>query len=85
MLITGGVDESRLSSVEIFDPSNPSLTCTLPDMTVARYEHAAVGHTVCGGGAGLLTCETLNVRQWTVSHSLQQKRAHHVMWQSPSP
>ena len=48
MLITGG-SSSFQSSVEIFDPSNPSLTCSLPDMTVTRYEHAAAGMTVCGG------------------------------------
>ena len=82
MLITGKY------SVEIFDPSNPSLTCSLPDMTVSRIEHAAAGITVCGGddyfGNVGQSCETLDGRQWTVTHKLQQKREHHEMWQSPS-
>ena len=86
MLITGGWDEDiKWSSAEIFDPSNPSLTCNLPNMTVARSYHAAVGRTVCGGGGdGLQTCETLDNRQWKVSHILQEERWIHVMWQSPS-
>ena len=87
MLITGGHDESTLSSVEIFDPNNPSLTCTLPNMTVTRDFHAAVAMTVCGGdhyGDVSQSCETLDGQQWTVSQQLQQKRENHVMWQSPS-
>ena len=87
MLITGGYDEDdRLSSVEIFDPSNPSFSCQLSNMTVARAGHAAVGTTVCGGWGydSIQTCETLNDGQWQVSHSLQEKRVDHVMWQSPS-
>ena len=88
LLIIGGKDgDNILSSVEIFDPSNQSLTCTLPNMTVARNGHAAVGLTVCGGwdgNDGLQTCETLVGQQWTESHRLQQKRQDHVMWQSPS-
>ena len=88
MLITGGSDgNNRLSSVEIFDPNNPSLTCSLPDMTVTREHHAAVGMTVCGGNNykdGSQSCETLDGQQWTVTHQLEQKRWAHVMWQSPS-
>ena len=88
MLITGGWNDdnrlARLSTVEMFDPSNPSFSCQLPNMTVARQDHAAVGRTVCGGrGNGEHTCETLDNGQWQVSHNLQQGRQGHVMWQSP--
>ena len=86
MLITGGYDGShRLSSVEIFEPDNLSLTCTLPDMTVARYYHAAVAMTVCGGdhyGDVSQSCETFDGKQWRVTYQLQQNRENHVMWQS---
>ena len=85
MLITGGWGDGRLSSVEIFDPDNPSLSCQLPNMTVGRNSHAAVGRTVCGGyEEGLKTCETLENGQWQVSHGLDQYTAEHEMWQSPS-
>ena len=87
MLITGGDSRSnRLSSVEIFDPSNPSLTCTLPDMTVARHEHAGVGMTMCGGAkGGRQSCEMFDGQQWVRSHSLlQEYRIGHVMWKSPN-
>ena len=84
LLITGGYDGGRLSNVEMFDPSNPSLVCNLPDMTVARYDHASVGGLVCGGWGGLDSCEELSGAKWRVSHSLQQKRIYHVMWQTPS-
>ena len=58
MLITGGWGDGRLSSVEIFDPNNLSLSCQLPNMTVGRNSHAAVGRTVCGGyEEGLKTCD----------------------------
>ena len=85
MLITGGYDGDSLSSVEIFNPSNPSFSCQLPNMTVTRSQHTAVGRTVCGGYRdGEQTCETLDNGQWQVSHRLQQRRDGHVMWQSPS-
>ena len=86
MLITGGYDGDSLSSVEIFNPSNPSFSCQLPNMTVARWYHAAVGRTVCGSWRddGGQTCETLDNGQWQVSHNLQQWRYNPVMWQSPS-
>ena len=54
-------------------------------MTVTRSQHTAVGRTVCGGYRdGEQTCETLDNGQWQVSHTLQQRRTRHVMWQSPS-
>ena len=89
MLITGGKDGSSLSSVEIFDPSNPSVTCPLPDMTSTRYDHAGVGMTMCGadidGGDGFQSCEMFDGQQWTESHSLQSLvRFGHVMWKSPN-
>ena len=86
ILITGGYEsrDDELSTVEMFDPSIPSFSCQLPNMTVARSSHAAVGSTVCGGGGGEKTCETLDNGQWQVSHTLQQERWSHVMWQSPS-
>ena len=94
MLITGGrtlktgtSERTDLSSVEIFDPSNPSLTCTLPNMNATRFYHSAVGMTVCGDdeyGDGSQTCETLDGQQWTFSHQLQQERAGHVMWLLPN-
>ena len=95
MLITGGkilktgtYERTDLSSVEIFDPRNPSLTCSLPDMTVSRNYHASVGITVCGDcfdcDDGHKTCEKLDGRRWTVSHQLQKKLSCHGMWQSPS-
>ena len=85
MLITGGDHYESLSSVEIFDPSNPSLNCTVPDMNVTRYFHAAAGMTICGDhDDGSQSCETLDGGQWTETHQLHQKRKYHVMWQSPS-
>ena len=87
LLITGGLTDGdeRLSSAEIFDPSNPSLVCNLPAMTVAREAHASVGGLVCGGSGGAeKSCENIDNGQWKVSHSLQQYRAAHVMWQTPS-
>ena len=86
LLITGGKTDGNveLSSVEIFVPSNPSLVCNLPDMTVARSYHASVGGLVCGGAGAEKSCEELSGAKWRVSHSLQQKRYAHVMWQTPS-
>ena len=85
-MITGGYDGDSLSSVEIFNPSNPSFSCQLPNMTVARTQHAAVGRTVCGssGSRNAQTCETLEIGQWQVSHKLKQLRYDHMMWKSPS-
>ena len=87
MLIAGGITHGYnwLSSVEIFDPSNPSLTCTLPDMNVTRYFHAAAGLTVCGDhDDGSQSCETWDGGggQWTVSHQLHQKRKYLVRGKS---
>ena len=87
ILITGGLDGKALealSSVEVFDPSNPSLNCTLPSLSVERFHHAASGLTVCGHFWDEQSCETLDEHQWTVSHQLEQKRKSHVMWQSPN-
>ena len=93
MLIMGGktgIGRGRynvLSSVEIFDPSDPSLNCILPNMTKVRDQHVAVGFTVCGDKRySGKKCETLDGQtgQWTESHKLQQNRNDHVMWQSPS-
>ena len=86
MLITGGKDDGgdMVSSVEIYDPSNPSFSCKLQNMPDANSGHAAVGRTVCGGWGDLRTCVTLDNGQWQESHRLQQRRDGHVMWQSPS-
>ena len=85
LIYAGNYERTVLSSVEIFDPRNPSLKCTLPDMTVKRNYHASVGTTVCGDdGDGRQSCESLDGQGWTVSHTLKQYRADHVMWQSPS-
>ena len=45
LLITGGWNNGEeLSSVEIFDPSNSSLACTLPNITLPEeYDHMVVG------------------------------------------
>ena len=96
LLITGGYKRVPLSSVEIFDPNNVSLSCSLPNMTVDRYYPASVGLVVCGGkninpdggwgdDAGT-TCETLDTDTglWNISHTLKEKRGGHVMWRTPS-
>ena len=87
MLITGGAGTGNewLSSVEVFDPRNPSWSCSLPDMTKPRICHAAAGMTVCGCSSYYTpSCEKLDGKKWTVTHTLNPRRWKHVMWQSPS-
>ena len=89
ILISGGYNFdtgsiNRLDTVEIFNPSNPASSCVLPSMTVYRYGHAQSGLTVCGGlSPGWMNCETFTDGNWTVSHSLLEKRRFHGMWSSP--
>ena len=90
LLITGGLNygAGSLRSVEIFDPSNDSLSCSLPSMVRRRNGPASVGMTVCGGydDRARKTCETLHMRtgQWRLSHTLKEERVYHMMWRTPS-
>ena len=82
LLISGVFSEGK--SVEVFDPNNPSFKCDLPDLTVGRSCHAALGLTVCGGynKDAQKSCETLEGGEWKKSQ-LKEERHYPFMWKTP--
>ena len=80
-MISGGLTEGNAasSSVEIYDPSAPSVTrsCQIsPNMPTRRSETVAHGSLVCGGydGGYLRDCIELRDGAWQTAHTLNQKR-----------
>ena len=90
MVMIGGVDQKGpgdgeyLSMVEVFDPTNPSLSCKLPEIK-SIASHGSLGLTVCGGVSNRKSCQTfdLNSGEWKHSHNLKHDRADSLMWRNP--
>ena len=76
--------------MEIFDPSNTSLSCALENMNYWRWLHGSTGETVCGGYGATATsawlCETFDINsgQWKQSHKMKKMRYWPGMWRTPS-
>ena len=84
LLITGGFNEGRLSSTELW---SPGLTCTLPPMARPRSSHSLSGGLACGGrGDGAPeTCEVFTGAGWELLDSrLSEERAGHSAWLQPT-
>ena len=89
LLITGGFNEGRLSSTELWSPGLTSspVTCTLPPMARPRSIHSLSGNLACGGsgdGAGD-SCEVFTGAGWELLDSrLSVGRARHSAWLQPT-
>ena len=90
--MTGGYDSSDedLTSVEVLHGDGSSW-CDLADFPTKRGGHTQSGLQACGGGSSypdpsptLVSCVTFNQGSWDRSHLLQQQRALHSAWSSPS-
>ena len=87
LIIAGGrLDNAQYSQyAEVFDPSNPSNTCTLPSMSVGRLQPGFSDRTVCAGWYQTPpSCETFDDGEWKISHNLTQERGGPKMWKTPS-
>ena len=79
-MISGGLTEGSvgLSSVEIYDPSAPSVnrSCQItPNMPTSRSQTVAHGSLVCGGWNGHpRDCIELRDGAWQTAHTLNQNR-----------
>ena len=90
-LITGGDGSGRPDqrSAEIYNPLTKT-SCSLPSLPERRYYHTQDGELACGGGHGYNIPETTCVKwspasgTWTRSHTLRQKRYHHLSWATAS-
>ena len=84
VLISGGYNGQPLQFVEIYNPVS-NTTCYLPQLPERRDFLTQDGELACGGWGGGntdLTCVKFssNSGTWTESHSLRQRRAYHVSW-----
>jgi len=88
IMISGGLTEGSvgLSSVEIYDPSAPSVnrSCQItPNMPTSRSQTVAHGSLVCGGWNGHpRDCIELRDGAWQTAHTLNQKRVRSSSWDS---
>ena len=92
-MITGGWGDGdgngRLRSAEIFNPVKKT-SCSLPQLPEAKLTHSEDGGLSCGGNSATHTTETTCVRwspsagTWNQSHTLRQRRQHHVSWATAS-
>ena len=89
MVMIGGIDKKGpgdyniLFTVEVFDPTNPSLSCKLPETKKIAY-HGSLGLTVCGGIWHEKSCQTFDLNwKWKHSHKLNHKRNRCLMWRNP--
>ena len=83
-MVTGGAGASSVS-VELLS-SNGTRLCSLPNLTMQRYQHSQTGLLSCGGGTGgdvETTCETFADGRWKKSHTLGTRRQGHTAWASP--
>jgi len=84
ILVTGGIPESSLKSVEVLR-SDGSYFCTLDDLPDERYGHSMDQELLCGGGATPTSCLKYESGRWTeYSWSLQQERYGHLSWRRPN-
>ena len=89
VLITGGFRSGEQRSAEIFNPVTKT-GCTLPQLPEGegRSSHSQDGGLLCGGNSptALNTCVKWSPASgtWTKSHSLKQRRRHHVSWATAS-
>ena len=80
-LITGGLGSA--TSAEIWSPGKKNQVCELPKLDSTRIAHSQNGLHVCGGVKGK-TCSKLQNGYWSRTHSLPEKRVHHVSWETNS-
>ena len=88
IIITGGSGDYYHGtgvSVEVLR-ANGSSWCSLPDMPQDRQEHTQSGLVACGGfdHSSRASCVTFANGSWIQSHHLQEERADHTSWVSPS-
>ena len=88
IIITGGSGDYYYGtgvSVEVLR-ANGSSWCSLPDMPQDRQEHTQSGLVACGGfdHSSRASCVTFANGSWNQSHHLQEERADHTSWRSPS-
>ena len=88
IIITGGSGDYYHGtgvSVEVLR-ANGSSWCSLPDMPQDRQEHTQSGLVACGGfdHSSRASCVTFANGSWSQSHHLQEERADHTSWVSPS-
>ena len=88
LLITGGSDGTRLTSVEVLTPSGAPYSCSVPPLPSPRNRHTQDGAVACGGGEGeaatQTNCYSLTSVGWQKSHQLQKRRSLHSSWSSPA-
>ena len=83
IIISGGGDGDKLTSVEVFVPST-GLSCSLPGLPDDRYRHTMDGLLICGGSyyETATTCMSFTSGQWNTSHTLVERRYIHTSWQT---
>ena len=87
-MITGGRNNFRLKSAEVFNPVTKT-SCSIPQLPEGRYYHSQEQGLVCGGGypdpIGT-TCVKWSPASgtWNQSHTLLVKRFAHVSWVTAS-
>ena len=81
VLISGGYNGGHLKSVELYNPAT-NISCSLPQLPVARQYHTQDGGLACGGQLSKISCDKWNSYSgtWTQSHTLRQSRDNHVSW-----
>ena len=62
---------------------NPTIgqSCLLPSLPDKRSYHTSAGLEICGGYDTRTSCITFSSSgEWVTSHTLLEKRHHHVSW-----
>ena len=82
LIITGGLNGSRLQSVEVYRQAYKT-TCSLPSLPTTADHHTQDGLRQCGGEYGSeQSCHQFINGQWTKSHSLSEERKAHSSWKT---
>ena len=83
LIMTGGRNGGRLSSVELYVPST-NTSCSLPSLPVGTLGHSQDGLLLCGGvGNSGQSCHTFHPDsgEWVKTHNLSEEREYHSSWQ----
>ena len=82
LIMTGGRNDSLLSSVEVYVPST-NTSCSLPSLPVVTWGHSQDGLLLCGGTGNEEQCHTFHSDsgEWVKTHRLSEGRDGHSSWQ----